>query len=42
LEYIKLSGRLMVMLKNHTRLIFSVTLFLVLLRPNFMGYRRLR
>jgi hypothetical protein len=36
------SGRLMAMERSHTKTILRVTLFLVLLRPNFMGYRKLR
>lgn len=42
LEYMRLKGRLIAMLRIHTKLIFRVTRFLVLLRPNFIGYRRLR
>jgi hypothetical protein len=36
------SGRLMAMERSHTKTILRVTLFLVLFRPNFIGYRRLR
>lgn len=36
-EYMRHSGRLMAMERNHTKTILRVTLFLVLLRPNFIG-----
>lgn len=38
LEYIKLNGRLIAMDNNHTNIILTITLFLDLLRPNFIGY----
>lgn len=41
-EYIRLSGKLIAMLRTQTKLIFNMTRRLVLFRPNFMGYRRLR
>lgn len=41
-EYMRLRGRLMAMLSTQTKLIFSMTRRLVLFRPNFIGYRRLR
>lgn len=37
-EYIRLSGRLIAIERSHTNAIFSVTRFLVLLRPKRIGY----
>lgn len=37
-EYIRLSGRLIAIDRSHTKIIFTVTRFLVLLRPNRIGY----
>jgi hypothetical protein len=37
-EYIKLNGRLIAIDNNHTKKIFNTTRFLVLFRPNLIGY----
>lgn len=41
-EYIKLNGKPIAMESSQTKAIFSTTRFLVLLRPNFIGYLRER